>query len=271
MTGLDWTLNIRVATVWMLNIPMLVHQIQIAMVLMLVLVALDPLLYFVHFVKLTHLSTWILIVVWVLLAIDRRLSIAHAGCWRFMLSNRCDKIDLLPLLLVLDHNLWNRLERGLLRQLLVVLWFCYGLIRLYQPIPTAHHVLDGCLLFRICVRITSTFILIFLDLLNLTSIGNHSFSADLNPFADGRSFVNFALLKELSFCGHGLEYPWRNLLFTHVTRPTVIVDFNLLHTYAATGEYLRYLDLLMVVRVWRAVLSIEDFLEIGILTYSYSW
>jgi hypothetical protein len=47
----------------MLNIPMLIHQIQIAVVLMLILMTLDPLLYFVHFVKLTHLPTWILVVV----------------------------------------------------------------------------------------------------------------------------------------------------------------------------------------------------------------
>jgi len=135
----------------------------------------------------------------------------------------------------LDHNLRNRLKRGLLWQLLLVLLFCYGFIRLYQPIPTAHYILDKCLLFCICIRIAPTFILIFWDLLSLSSIGNHSFSANLNPFADSCSFVDFALLKQLAFSRHGLKYPWCNLLFTHVTRPIVIVDFNLLDTYATTG------------------------------------
>jgi hypothetical protein len=63
MAGLDRTLNIGIAAVRMLNIPMLVHQIQIAVVVMLVLMTLDPLLYFVDLVKLTHLPAWILIVV----------------------------------------------------------------------------------------------------------------------------------------------------------------------------------------------------------------
>lgn len=152
---------------------------------------------------------------------------------------------------------------------MLVLLFGYALIRLCQPIPTAHYILDGNLLVCVRIRVAPTFILILLDLLGLSSIGNHSFSANLNPFADGCPFVDFALLKQLAFCGHGLEYPWRDLLFTHVTRPIVIVDFDLLHTYPTARQYLRNLDLFMVVRVRRAVLPIEDFLKVRVLTYPY--
>ena len=68
---------------------MLVHQIQIAVVVMLVLMTLYSLLYFVHLLKLAHLPAWILIVVRSLLAVYRRLSISHAGCRDLALSDSC--------------------------------------------------------------------------------------------------------------------------------------------------------------------------------------
>ena len=186
-----------------------------------------------------------------------------------MLSNGCNQINLFALLLVLNHNLRNCLERRLLRQLLLVLLLCNGFIRLYQPISAAHYILDKCLLFCICIRIATTFILIFWNLLSLSSIGNHSFSTNLNSFAHCCSFVYFAFLKQLTFCRHGLKYPWCNLLFTHVSRPIIIVDFNLLDTYATAGQYLRNLDLLMVICIGRTILPIKYFLKIRILTHSY--
>ena len=63
MAGLHWTLNIGIAAIGMLDVAMLVHQIQIAMIVVLVLMTLYPLLYFVRLVKLTHLPPWIYIVV----------------------------------------------------------------------------------------------------------------------------------------------------------------------------------------------------------------
>jgi hypothetical protein len=232
---------------------------------------LDPLLYFVDLVKLTHLPAWILIVVWVLLAINRRLSIRHAGSWRLALSNGSYQIYLLALLLVLDHNLRNGLERWLLWQFLQVLRFCNGFIRLHQAVPTAHHILHRCLLFCIRIRIATTFILILRNLRSLSSIGNHSFAANLNPFPNSRSFVNFALLEQLTFGWHRLKYPWCDLLFAHVSRPIIIVDFDLLDADATTGQNFRNLNLFMVVCVRRTVLSVKNFLKIWVLTYSYCW
>ena len=141
------------------------------------------------------------------------------------------------------------MERRLLLQFLLVLLFDYGFIGLYQPISTAHYILHQSLLFYIRIRIATAFILVFRDLLSLGSIGNHSFSTDLNPFADSSSFMDFALLKQLAFGRHGLKYPWCNLLFTHIPRPIIVVDFYLLHTNATTWQNLRNLDLLMVIRI----------------------
>ena len=81
--------------------------------------------------------------------------------------------------------------------------------------------------------------------------------------------MNFALLEQLAFSRHRLKYPWCDLLFTHIPRPIVIVDFNLLHAYATTRQYFRNLDFFVVVRIRGTILSIKDFLKIRILTYSY--